>query len=731
MNGMPTEKPAPSDADMSGLGAAPFMMPPTAMGGVQGGGISPRDIFHIIRKRLWLILLSLVFFTTVAGFGSYYWLKTAPSYVTHAAMQVNTPPRTDREFGSPEEQIPAYMPQLMETHAEYMLRHDVLEAVAMDEEVRNTAWAKKEALGQLEERLEQALRVSPKTKTRILVVSGTTNSKNDSAIIANALCSAYEGIAYTRAKRRHEEYGKTLNERITDLKEELEVVRAEIETLTRGSQAADLTERNSTKKQELEVQNRQAIQFKSELIRAQGFLDRLRAAEEAGTLMDMPQVIAALYQDPEYASLRQRQEQQEANLRQLQRRYGPQHAMVLEAEGQLSTVLAQLGTVEEAGVGAFMARYQSEVDSLKAQQGVLEETIDQTKRELKDLYVTLIKLQQQRKIESEKIQGIQRLELSRQAHMFRVRLLAPVEFYSKAPPARRRSAPNIPMMIVGGVVVGIMVGLALTVLLEIMDTSIKRPSDIKRRVDVPLLGVVPHTRDLEEEIDDPRLALSVFPDSPLGEAFRQIRTRVLFSGPADQQRVLMVTSPLPEDGRTTVTVNLGLTMAQSGSKVLLIDANFRQPILHELFEGDDLTGLSSALVEQGQWQDMLLTPSENLHVLPAGPLPPNPAELLASPQMRSLLLAASETYDRVLIDSGPCLVVTDPLVMASMVDGVILTFRAGANTHGVASRAKNVLFDARAHLVGAVLNSVRVMAGGYMRKNYDAFYDYRERQLPA
>jgi len=492
-----------------------------------------------------------------------------------------------------------------------------------------------------------------------------------------------------------------------------------------------MAERNNAKKQELEQQNRQAIQFRAELMRAQSFLDTLYKAEEDGTLLEMPEVLTALFQDPQYASLRQQEDTQAANLRILQRRYGPRHASVVEAEGQLATISAQLGAIEEAGIQSFLARYRGQVDSLAAQHGDLRTAIQVTESQLKDLNVTLNNLNKLRQVESEKIQTINRLETSLRAHLFRIQLLVPVEFYSEAPPARMRSQPNIPMMVVGGVMLGLMIGLGLTVLLEVVDTSIKRPSDVKRRVDVPLLGVIPHTRDLEEEIEDPRLALQVFPDSPLGEAFRQIRTRVLFSGPAERQRVLMVTSPLPEDGRTTVTVNLGLTMAQSGSKVLLIDANFRQPILHELFEGDGQSGLSSALVEHGPWQDMLLSPRENLDVLPAGPLPPNPAELLASPQMRALLLAASEQYDRVLIDSGPCLVVTDPLVMASTVDGVILTFRAGANTHGVASRAKNVLSDAHAHVIGAVLNGVRVMAGGYMRKNYDAFYDYRERQLPA
>ena len=693
--------------------------------------MAPREVIRVLRKRIWLIMVCVVIFTGAGGAGAYYWLKTAPTYVSAAGLEVLTPPRGEREYQGPRESIPADMPQLMATHADLMMRPDVLGEVAMDEDVRNTSWAKKEPYSALARRLGGAVSAVPRAKTRNINVFVTTNNRDDSAVIANAVCRTYVKICQDRGAVRQREYIKELEEQITDVSKELETVQAKIEDLTRGSRVADLTERNSSKKFELEVQNRQAIQFRAELMKAESFLETLLKAEEEGTLMDMPEVLGTLYQDPEYASLRQEEERLSVTLRLLQRKYGPQHSSVIETEGQLANTSAQLGAIEEGAVQAFIARYKGQVESLDSQHSRLRETIQLTQDELKDLHMTLVRLGEQRTIEARKTDTLNQLEKTLRAHRFRLKLLVPVAFRSSAVRAEGRSQPNIPIMIIGGFLLGLMVGLGLTVLLEVADTSIKRPSDIKRRVDVPLLGVVPHTRDLEEEIDDPRLALQVFPDSPFGEAFRQIRTRVLFSGPADQQRVLMVTSPLPEDGRTTVAVNLGLTMAQSGSKVLLIDANFRQPILHELFESDGHSGLSSALVEHGSWQDMLLTPGDNLDVLPAGPLPPNPAELLASPQMRNLLLAASQSYDRVLIDSGPCLVVTDPLVLAPIVDGVILTFRAGANSHGVAARAKSILADARAHMVGAVLNGVRVMAGGYMQKNYDAFYDYRERQLPA
>ena len=218
----------------------------------------------------------------------------------------------------------------------------------------------------------------------------------------------------------------------------------------------------------------------------------------------------------------------------------------------------------------------------------------------------------------------------------------------------------------------------------------------------------------------------------MGEAFREIRTRLMFSGPAEQQRSLLIASPSPEDGRTVVATNLAVTMAQAGSQVLLVDANFRQPKVSKIFEGCGGPGLSNALVEQSDWRDMIHEVRPNLFVLGAGPLPPNPAELLGSNSMRDIVAEMSQRFDRVIFDSGPALVVTDPVALASIVDGVILAVRAGVNSKGVVQRARNTIRDSGGNIVGAVLNGVRAMSGGYLRKHYETFYEYREpAALPA
>jgi capsular exopolysaccharide synthesis family protein len=270
------------------------------------------------------------------------------------------------------------------------------------------------------------------------------------------------------------------------------------------------------------------------------------------------------------------------------------------------------------------------------------------------------------------------------------------------------------------------VGFGLSFVLEFIDTSIKGPSDVIRRIDLPLLGMVPHQDDIEEDIEDFRMAFASHPNSLVSEAFRQIRTCLQFSGPANQRRSLLITSAQPEDGRTMVAMNLAASIARSGRKVLVVDANFRQPSLRQCFPACPEGGLSSALVGQGNWREMVLEVEPNFSVMASGPMPPNPGELLGCDQMRTILAEAAGEYDQIIFDGSPCLVVSDSLALGSLVDGIILVVRAGANTYGIVQRTQEVLSRGGTHIMGIVLNGVRAVAGGYLRKNYEAFYDYHE-----
>ena len=713
-------------------GAPAFALPLTPPGGEEGRRFSPRDMVQILRKRIWLIIILVVLFTILAIVATFMWAKWASKYTATAILAIRTPMRGDQSFVGPETGITADMPQLLATNAELIVREDTLNEAAQDEDLLKTNWAKRGPKADLIDRMKRSLKVSPRATTRLIYVSVMIGDKNEVAIIANAIAEAYVRISEDSHDRRLLSHIDRLSTQIKELREVLGNIRLEIENQRRGAAVADLGERSSTKTHELDQLRMQFIRYQTQYMQVKTLHDKLIQAQDEGKLLELGELREVLNADPNYRALLTQQSQAASQLDFYRRSWGPGHSSVHQAEAQLKNVTDQLAEEQRIVVQAYLASRKAELGALESHISELNESIHLVETDVRELYLVQARLRQLKSEEEDTQNLIATLTRSVTAARFRRDLEAPVDLAAYARTPRERSQPKYTLMVPGGVLLGLVIGLGLTVLLEVIDTSIKKPSDIRQRMDLPLLGIVPHIDDLVEDIPDARLAMQTFPDSPVGEAFRHIRTRIIFSGPLEQQRTLMITSPLPEDGRTTVAVNLGIVMSHSGSKVLLVDANFRQPVLHQLFEGASDAGLSNALVAQANWRDLIFEAGENLHILPAGPLPPNPSELLASSQMRALIEEAVTQYDRILFDSGPCLVVTDACVLAGQVDGVIMVFRAGVNTHGVAQKARDHMIEANARILGAVLNGVRAMAGGYLRKNYEAFYEYRERQsLPS
>lgn len=217
--------------------------------------------------------------------------------------------------------------------------------------------------------------------------------------------------------------------------------------------------------------------------------------------------------------------------------------------------------------------------------------------------------------------------------------------------------------------------------------------------------------------------------SPVAEAYRTIRTNLQFSKAAGSElKTIMITSPTPNEGKSTTISNLGVVMAQSGKKVCIVDCDFRNPTQHKIFKLEN-KGMSNAVV--GETLENVIKPTgmENLWVITSGPIAPNPSELLGSDRMTELLGELKARFDYVLIDTPPIMPVTDAAVLASRMDGVIMLLESGAVSPQAAKEAKTRLEQAGAHILGAVLNKVDVAAGhygygGYGKNGYGYYYYY-------
>ena len=213
------------------------------------------------------------------------------------------------------------------------------------------------------------------------------------------------------------------------------------------------------------------------------------------------------------------------------------------------------------------------------------------------------------------------------------------------------------------------------------------------------------------------------PKSPIAEAYRSVRTNLQFVNVDQAKKTILITSAAPGEGKSTTTGNLGVSMALGGVKTLLVDSDLRRPTLHKLFNLPNTAGLSSALADQAPLSRGLhATQIPNLSVLTSGPIPPNPAEMLASKRMLDMIEQLKSQYDLIFFDSPPIISVSDSMVLASLVDSVVLVVRAGAFPNDVIRNAKTQLESVKATFLGVILNSVNLRRDGYYYRYYYQYY---------
>lgn len=292
-----------------------------------------------------------------------------------------------------------------------------------------------------------------------------------------------------------------------------------------------------------------------------------------------------------------------------------------------------------------------------------------------------------------------------------VRIIDPAPVpYTPISPQRKRA-------VLLAAIIGLMLGVLCAVIADRFDDSVKTPDEVRHRLQLAILGSIPRVRDAlfgRTERQRFRLISHVEPQSLMAEAFRSLRTNIAFARAHHDLRTIVLTSPGPGDGKSTVASNLATLFAQQGQRTLLIDADLRRAVVNETFEIPRAPGLSDLLVGQARLGDVARAVDvPNLFVLPSGPFPPNPSELLGSPAMRDILEQAKATFDMVVIDSPPVLAVTDSSVISSIVDGTIVVVRVGKTARDAVRRAVAQLRVVNGRVLGAVLNDVDFRSGVY------------------
>ncbi len=731
----PLRLPRPAPSTPLTIPSGPMAPMPGMVAQVQAGAqMSGGDVWRVIRSNLWLIILFVVV-GGVAGYGINYWLqKNHSKYTAIGTLKVEAPDVTDTG-----QSIDTNSLELdLKTHALLLkdpsLATQVLQNQDYDE-IHHCAWYQQFPNDQLaKEDLADNLEVNPFADSRLLKISMTCNDPNSARVIVETFAEQY--MKNQKEQNESKEYDRHKDLEARQVREEMNLkgVNGEIADLESQLNEGGITgtlSKVSTKDMELSQLIENSLKIQLDLATSQDLYKSLY--DQISADQDPPKVATDIAVDPEVSEYRQAVNNIELSIAESMENLGANNTSVkdLQAREQLlegklnaATAEARIRYRTEAIEDAKEAVTQGD-RALKSMNARID-TLRGDMAHLTDVMTTLLQKQSEKEGYEAKLKTIDD-RLDEIANYAVKRDFSSIQWAAKPETPDAPSFPKLSVTMTLAVFAGLGLALGIAFLREFLDTSIRSPRDITRVGNMNVLGMVPH------EDDDPqsagaRLPVVIFeaPHSMMAEQLRQVRTRLQHSSSLDTTRSILVTSPSPGDGKSTIACNLASGLALNGRRILLVDANFRRPELHRVFNLSNEQGFSDVLGSLELFETtMHETQVPNLFVLPSGPKPTNATELLESQLLIDFIERALEEFDHVIFDSGPLLFVSETVALAPRVDGVVTVVRARANSRGVLSRMRENLRQVKAEHLGIVLNAVRAQGGGYYGRNIRTYYEYQ------
>ncbi len=695
--------------------------------------LTPADIVAMLKQRMvTIIILSVLLGAIAVGVFFLLYLKF-PGYSAEAMVEcISDMPAQPMQI---EQETLADDPydRFVRSQAMLLVSRTNLSNVLQDVEVRGTQWFASIPQDERLIELEEEISCAPIRDSNFIRVAMSTHSPLDPHKIVNRVVQVYLDDVKDKAMDRYRDELAAYRRELADVRDQVQLKKEQIRnfqaSLPAGEGAIDGgTIGNGLLIEQLRLEQEEVSTLELQTTELESLL-RIYSDPEGAAVT--PEDRLAVEQDLRVNQLDNQVFSLEQELRVLLAQFGPNHREYLEmvrrldeAESQLSAARAnKLREVVDFKRQQIETAYYNSQNALLHAKERLQETqarqadLDRKLSELQTLFDERNLLVETQNRLDEYIQEIDRIVHKSEA----IR----VEWAIRATEPLERSFPSLFMLPALVILAGLLaVGMGLG--LELIDNSIKTAQDVSRHVGLPVLGSIPDVDDEEMEIERVETAVRDAPKSMVTEAFRSVRSNLQFSAPADRLKSILITSPRPEDGRTTVAANLALSLAAGGKRVLLVDANLRKPTLHKLFPECKGAGLTNIVIGETEAADCVRrTSMSNLDVVGSGPLPPNPAELLGNELFRAFMAGATQQYDHLIFDSPPALLASDASVISTIVDGAILVCRARDNSRGIVQRAKSMLVNVNAHVFGVVLNVAQARRGGYFREQLRTFYEYQ------
>ncbi|HTK29886.1 MAG TPA: polysaccharide biosynthesis tyrosine autokinase [Vicinamibacterales bacterium] len=562
--------------------------------------------------------------------------------------------------------------------------------------------------------------IVPVRNSRLVEIRYTSSDPQFAAAAANALAKAYIDQNMEFRFNASKDAADWLGSRLGEQRKALESSEAALQAYKEKNGAVSVAENASSNivVQRLTDLNAALTKAKTERITKEAQYNQLKSAEGSGALDTLPSVLANEY----IQKLKTELADAQRNAATLAQRYGERNPEMIKATGAVQAADAKL----HAEIAKVAESVKNEYETALSQERTLQGALDSQKHEALSLQSKGIEFGVlQREVESNKqiyeslLQRTKETGISGELRATNVRVVDPAEV------PRAPISPNVQrdlMMSFGG---SLALAIGLAFFFERIDNRIRTPQEMKAHLGVPFLGMVPAVAD-KNGSENPLLNNGVSPN--FVEAFKTVRTNVLFSSSEDGLKTLVITSAGPGEGKSIVAANLALALAQAGQRVLLVDGDMRRPRVHEIYDCAQEPGLSNVLTGHAKLSEALRKSAvPGLWLLAAGQIPPNPAELLGSRRYLDLIASLDEHFDWAIIDTPPVLAVADSSIAANESSGVVFVVGSDKTSRQAARAAVEQLLAANAHIVGSVLNKVDLIKhpyyyAAYYRKEYARYY---------